>query len=111
MNIDRNENFNTDEYLRIVSNKLKEKSTTNEQRTVLKSISNKLNDIKEIEFHRSIANRQKNAYNKMIKDIDLLNNKRVHTDLLLLRPNPCVNFIVNLINLCLNFFHSFLSFI
>ena len=74
MNIDRNENFNTDEYLRIVSNKLKEKSTTNEQRTVLKTISNKLNDIKEIEFHRSIANRQKNAYNKMIKDIDLLNN-------------------------------------
>ena len=74
MNIDRNENFNSDEYLRIVSNKLKEKSTTNEQRTVLKTISNKLNDIKEIEFHRSIANRQKNAYNKMIKDIDLLNN-------------------------------------
>jgi hypothetical protein len=37
---------------------------------VLENILKKLNDIKEIEFHRLIADRQKSAYNKMIKNID-----------------------------------------
>jgi hypothetical protein len=47
---------------------------TNEQKSVLENISKKLNDIQEIEFHRSIANRQKIAYNNMIKDLELLEN-------------------------------------
>jgi hypothetical protein len=34
----------------------------------------KINDFKEIEFYRSIADRPKNASNRMIKDIDLLTN-------------------------------------
>jgi hypothetical protein len=40
----------------------------------METILKKLNDIKEIDFYRSIADRPKNAYNRMIKDIDLLTN-------------------------------------
>jgi hypothetical protein len=74
MPLQENQNIKTDDYIQIISNKLAENSISNENKIVMETILKKLNDIKEIEFHRSIADRQKNAYNRMIKDIDLLTN-------------------------------------
>lgn len=53
---------------------LSNQSENNNHRSISETILKKLNDLKEIEFHRSIADRQKKAYNNMIKDIDLLEN-------------------------------------
>jgi hypothetical protein len=67
--------FNTNEYLRIVSQKRSEDSTSNELKTIIEQIIKKLKDLKEIEYHKSIADRQKKTYNLMIKDINSLENK------------------------------------
>jgi hypothetical protein len=72
--LNKNETFSTDEYFKIVSDVLSNQSENNNQRLVFDMILKKLNDLKEIEFHRSIADRQKKAYNNMIKDVDLLEN-------------------------------------
>ncbi len=71
------DNFQTNEIIEIISNKRVDLSTTNQEKIVLENILKKLNDIKEIEYHRLIADRQKSAYNKMIKSIDLFTNSIV----------------------------------
>lgn len=68
------ENFVTDEYSKVISQALLNLSASNEQKTVFENVLRKLNDLKEIEFHRSIADRQKRAYNNMLKDVELLEN-------------------------------------
>ncbi len=59
----------------MVSQKRSEPSITIEQKKIIEKIIKKLNDLKEIEYHRSIADRQKKTYNLMLKDINLLENK------------------------------------
>jgi hypothetical protein len=69
-----NQNFRSDEYFNDITIQLSNLEENNNQRLVLQTIIKKLNDLKEIEFHRSIADRQRKAYNSMIKDVTLLEN-------------------------------------
>lgn len=58
--------------LKIYSEKLHNNEYSAEEKNKFEIIIQKLGDLYEIEFHRESANRQKQAYNRMIKDETIL---------------------------------------
>jgi hypothetical protein len=58
----------------LYSSYLNQLNYTEEQKLLFNSIVDKLKDLKEIECHREIANRQKKTYNNMIKNLNTFEN-------------------------------------
>ena len=72
LNHELNENFNIVEKLSEFENKLKDETISQIQKDNFTAIYSKLSDFREIAYHKSIAQRQRTAYNNMINNSDIL---------------------------------------
>lgn len=67
-------NFNTKNLLNLISNYLKQENLNDDDKLLYEKILDDLNHINEIEYHRQIANRQKEEYNRMKTDLGLFDD-------------------------------------